>query len=58
MSGKAVTARFDSGWLSSDSGLLALPEVERRLGVAGRMAACIDEFEVGIFMNSFGIAVG
>lgn len=39
--GKAVVARFDGGSLSSDGGLLVLREVEQRLDVAGRLAACI-----------------
>ena len=43
VNGKAVTARFDGGSLSSEAGLLALGEVERRLDVAGRRAACIDD---------------
>lgn len=43
VNGKAVTARFDGGALSSDAGLLALREVERRLDVAGRLAACVDD---------------
>src|SRR6056297_1298628 len=43
VNGKAVTARFDGGSLSSDAGLLALREVERRLDVAGRLAACVDD---------------
>jgi hypothetical protein len=43
VNGKALTARFDGGALSSDAGLLALREVERRLDVAGRLAACIDD---------------
>ena len=43
MSGKAVAARFDGGALSSDAGLLALREVERRLDAAGRLATCIDD---------------
>jgi hypothetical protein len=38
---KPVMARFDGGQLSSDGGLLALREVERRLDVAGRLAACL-----------------
>ena len=42
-SGKPIIARFDGGQLSSDGGLLALREVERRLGIAGRLAACIDD---------------
>ena len=38
-----MAARFDGGALSSDAGLLALREVERRLDVAGRLAACVDD---------------
>src|SRR3712207_5347451 len=41
--GKPIIARFDGGQLSSDGGLLALREVERRLGVAKRLAACIED---------------
>ncbi len=37
---KPLIARFDGGQLSSDGGLLALREVERRLGIADRLAAC------------------
>jgi Transposase DDE domain group 1 len=43
VNGKTVVARFDGGALSSDAGLLALREVERRLDVAGRLGACIDD---------------
>jgi Transposase DDE domain group 1 len=43
VNGKAVIAHFDGGSLSSDAGLLALREVERRLDVAGRLAACVDD---------------
>jgi len=43
VSGKAVTVRFDGGRLSSDGGLLVLREVERRLSVADRLAACIND---------------
>ena len=43
VNGKAVTARFDGGTLSSDAGLVTLREVERRLDVAGRLAACVDD---------------
>ena len=39
--GKAVVAKFDGGLLSSDGGVLALREAERRLGVADRLAACL-----------------
>jgi hypothetical protein len=41
--GKPLIARFDGGQLSSDGGLLALREVERRLGIADRLAACIKD---------------
>jgi hypothetical protein len=45
VAGKAVVARFDGGRLSSEGGLLALREVERRLGLAGRLAgALIDQY--------------
>ena len=43
VNGKAVAGRFIGGALSSEAGLLALREVERRLDVAGRLAACIDD---------------
>ncbi len=36
--GKSVVARFDGGMLSSNSGVLALAEVEKRLRVAERLA--------------------
>jgi hypothetical protein len=36
--GKAVVARFDGGRLSSEGGLLALREIDRRLGLADRLA--------------------
>src|SRR5215210_6799104 len=41
--GKPLIARFDGRQLSSDGGLLALREVEQRLGLAERLAACIDD---------------
>ena len=37
--GKAIVARFDGGRLSSEGGLLALREIERRLGLADRLAS-------------------
>ena len=43
VAGKPIIARFDGGSLSSNGGLLALREVEARLGVAQRLAACIDD---------------
>ena len=39
--GKSVKIKFDGGQLSSDGGILALREVEKRLGVADRLAGCI-----------------
>src|SRR5882724_4411378 len=41
--GKAVVARFDGGRLSSEGGLLALREIESRLGLADRLAACMND---------------
>jgi len=41
--GKAVVARFDGGQLSSEGGLLVLREVERRLGLADRLATCLKD---------------
>ena len=41
VAGKRVVVNFDGGLLSSDGGLLALREVEQRLRVADRMAACL-----------------
>ena len=43
VSGKRLDVRFDGGMLSSDGGILLLREVERRLGVADRLAACIKD---------------
>lgn len=43
VAGKPIIARFDGGSLSSDGGLLALREVEARLGVAERLGACVDD---------------
>jgi hypothetical protein len=39
--GKAVIARFDGRRLSSEGGLLALREIERRLGLADQLANCL-----------------
>ena len=41
--GKAVVARFDGGRLSSEGGLLALREIESRLRLADRLAACLKD---------------
>src|SRR6516165_6177951 len=41
--GKAVVARFDGVRRSSEGGLLVLREIERRLGLADRLAACLKD---------------
>src|SRR5271165_5244221 len=41
--GKPVVVKFDGGLLSSDGGILALREVEQRLRVADRLAACLED---------------
>ena len=38
-----VVARFDGGRITSDAGGLLLREVEQKLGVLGRFAACFDD---------------
>ena len=38
---KKVTAAFDGGRITSDGGVMLLAEAERRLGVAGKLAAVI-----------------
>ena len=43
VAGKDLVARFDGGRLSSDGGLLVLRQIERRLEVADRLAACIED---------------
>jgi DDE family transposase len=40
---KAATARFDGGRLSSEGGLPALREIERRLGLAERQVGCLKD---------------
>jgi hypothetical protein len=41
--GKSIVARFDGGCLSSDAGVVVLREIEQRLGVSKRLAACIED---------------
>lgn len=40
---KKVSVAFDGGMLSSDAGVLLLRDVERRLGIAARLAACLSD---------------
>ena len=46
VAGKPIVVRFDGGLLSSDGGLLALREIEQRLGIATRVAGCITDLGV------------
>ena len=41
--GKPVHVAFDGGRLTSDAGVLVLAEIERKLGVAERLACCIED---------------
>ena len=38
---KKLSVGFDGGQLSSDAGVLVLRSVEKKLGLAARLAACI-----------------
>lgn len=41
--GKPVQLAFDGGRLSSDGGILVLAQIERRLGIAERLAGCLED---------------
>ena len=43
IAGKPVHAAFDGGSLTSDAGVLVLAEIERRLGIADRLAGCLSD---------------
>jgi Transposase DDE domain group 1 len=43
VAGKPVHLSFDAGRLTSDGGVLMLAEIERRLGIADRLARCIED---------------
>src|ERR671912_470391 len=43
VAGKPVHVTFDAGRLTSDGGVLVLAEVERRLGIAARLARCLED---------------
>lgn len=43
VAGKPVHAAFDGGRLTSDAGVLVLGEIERRLGIAERLAGCLSD---------------
>jgi hypothetical protein len=43
ITGKAVRVAFDGGRLTSDAGVLLLADIERRLGIAERLARCLED---------------
>jgi hypothetical protein len=43
VAGKPVMVAFDAGRLTSDGGVLLLAEIERRLGIAERLARCLED---------------
>jgi hypothetical protein len=43
VAGKPVKIGFDGGRLTSDGGILLLSAIEQRLGIAERLAACIED---------------
>src|SRR5919106_6079442 len=43
IAGKPVHVTFDAGRLTSDGGVLVLAEIERRLGIAERLARCLED---------------
>src|ERR1700724_896244 len=43
VAGKPVQVAFDGGRLTSDAGILLLAAIEQRLGIADRLANCIED---------------
>jgi hypothetical protein len=43
VAGKPVHVAFDGGRMSSDGGVLVLAEIERKLGLADRLAGCLED---------------
>jgi hypothetical protein len=43
VAGKPVQISFDAGRLTSDGGVLVLAEIERKLGLAERLACCLHD---------------
>jgi hypothetical protein len=68
VAGKKLSVGFDGGQLSSDAGVLLLRGVEKKLGLAGRLASCIRDrrkpervehsFEEMLRLRMFAIAAG
>ena len=43
VAGKVVQAAFDGGRLTSDASVVVLADIDRRLGIAERLARCIED---------------
>ena len=43
VAGKSVHVAFDGGRLTSDAGILLLAAIEQRLGIADRLANCVED---------------
>ena len=43
VAGKMISTAFDGGRLTSDAGVLVLAEIEHQLGIAERLARCIED---------------
>ena len=43
VAGKPVHVAFDGGRMTSDAGVLVLAEIERKLGLADRLAGCLED---------------
>ncbi len=60
--GKEITATFDGGQLSSDGGVLILREIEKQLGIAAMLSACVpdvrDQSRVGLDVASQQVILG
>ena len=41
--GRGVVAAFDGGRMTSDAGIMLLAAIEQRLGIAQRLANCIED---------------
>ena len=56
---KELCARFDGGRLSSDGGVLVLRGIERRLGLATRLAGCLaDARDPASTIHSYADMIG
>jgi hypothetical protein len=65
---REIVAAFDGGMISSDGGVLALGELEKRLGIVERLAGCFTDHRNPVFVEHsveelvkqrvFGLALG